>query len=61
MLPNPRTSLAKRSQKSLEDVEDLGVVEEAVPEAVVVPAVVAVVAGASKCTNDILCEEVSNL
>jgi hypothetical protein len=57
MLLNPRTSLARRSQRSQEVVVDLAVVEEAVPEAVVVPAAVDVaVAVVSRCTNNYSCE-----
>ena len=52
MLLNPRTSLARRSRRSQEDVEDPGVVEEAVPEAVVALVVVDVaVAVASSCAT----------
>ena len=57
MLLNLRTSLARRLQRSREDVEDPGVVEGVAPEAVVVPAAVDVaVAVASRCTNNYVCE-----
>ena len=57
MLLNPRTSLARRSRRSQEDVAVPGVVEEAVPEAaVVLVAVDVAVAVASRCTNNYVCE-----
>jgi hypothetical protein len=59
MLLNQRTSLARRSRRSQEDVADLGVVEEEVVlEVVVVPVAADVaVAVVSRCASSHLCKK----